>query len=71
MGKLRGWGRNLLGERHTDGLMVGGRGHGADTVTASRQTTLDRGRQEAFSVTGVVDAFEKYEFGGVGCDSGG
>ena len=45
--------------------MVGGGSHGAYSVVACRETTSNSGGEETLSVTGIVDALEEGELGGV------
>lgn len=45
--------------------MVGGRCHGAEAVVASRETTVDSGREKPLAVTSVVDTLEEGKLGGI------
>lgn len=54
-----------LGNRHDNRLVVGSCSHGAETIVASGQATLDVGRQQTVAVALVVDALEEDELSGV------
>lgn len=51
--------------------MVRRRGHGANTVITSRESTSHGSLEQAVSITSVVDAFEEGELGGVRGRRGG
>lgn len=57
-----------LGDGHEDGLMVGGRGHGADTVEASGKTASDNSLQASVAISSIVDSLEEGK--GVGWRTG-
>lgn len=54
-----------LSDRHEDRLVVGGTGHGADTVVTSRETTSDSGAQASVAVASVIDTLEEGELRGI------
>ena len=57
--------RATLGNRHQNRLVVGGTAHGADTVATGGETASHRGGKPALAVSGIIDALEEGELGGI------
>lgn len=55
-----------LGNRHENGLMVGGTGHRANAVIASGETARDSGGEDTLTIALVVDTLEEDKLLGAG-----